>query len=158
MAWFQKTITIKANSRGCHLITQDIVNAMKEELKQINIGLATLFIQHTSASLTINENCDPDVRGDLENALNRIVPESWNKDMFKHTNEGPDDMPAHVKSSLMGASVTVPVTKGNFNLGTWQGIYLNEHRNVGGYGSGHSRKIVVTLQGQFMKDVIKNDL
>ena len=147
MAWFQKTITVKAPSRGCHLITDQIMKAVGKEIGRYQIGLATLFIQHTSASLTINENCDPDVRVDMEGALNRIVPESWNNEFFKHTMEGPDDMPAHVKTTLIGPTVTVPITSGSFNLGTWQGIYLCEHRNTGGWGGGHTRKIVVTLQG-----------
>jgi secondary thiamine-phosphate synthase enzyme len=99
--------------------------------------------------LTINENADPDVRTDLETALNHIVPADWNRDgTFRHTLEGDDDMPGHVKSSLMGASLNVPITNGRLALGTWQGIYLCEHRDQGGYGGGHARKIVVTLQGQ----------
>ena len=118
MAWFQKTITVKAPSRGCHLITDQIMKACGGDIARFQVGLATFFIQHTSASLTINENCDPDVRTDMENALNRIVPESWNKDMFKHTMEGPDDMPAHVKTTLIGPTVTVPLTAGRMNLGT----------------------------------------
>ncbi|KAF0692425.1 Aste57867_16501 [Aphanomyces stellatus] len=109
--------------------------------------MATLFVKHTSASLSLNENCDPDVRTDMEGAINRIVPESWNRDLFRHTMEGDDDMPAHIKSTLIGASIQVPLTNGKFNLGTWQGIYLCEHRDVGGYGNGHNRKIIVTLTG-----------
>ena len=115
----------------------------------IRIGMANLFIQHTSASLTVNENADPDVRRDLEQALNKIVPASWNRDgTFLHTMEGDDDMPGHVKSSLMGPSLNIPITNGRLALGTWQGIYLNEHRDQGGWSGGHTRNIVITLQGQ----------
>jgi len=147
--WFQKQISITAPSRGCHLITSDVVNAIKDDLSTINIGMANLFIQHTSASLTINENADPDVRRDMEVALNKIVPASWNRDgTFHHTMEGDDDMPGHVKSSLMGPSLNVPIRNGRLALGTWQGIYLNEHRDQGGWGGGHTRNIVITLQGQ----------
>mmetsp|Transcript_10359 Transcript_10359/g.16749 ORF Transcript_10359/g.16749 Transcript_10359/m.16749 type:complete len:208 (+) Transcript_10359:3-626(+) len=144
--WLQKTITVTAPSRGCHLITRDIMNQLPE-LRNFKVGVAHLFIKHTSASLTINENADPDVQSDMEKALNRLVPESWNQEMFAHTAEGPDDMPGHVKSTLVGASVHVPVAGGAFALGTWQGIYLCEHRDVGGWGSGHARKIVITVQG-----------
>lgn len=146
--WYQKTISITAPSRGCHLITSEVTNAVRSELSGIKIGMANLFIQHTSASLTINENADPDVRVDLETALNKIVPETWHKDgSFTHTMEGPDDMTGHVKSSLMGPSLNIPISNGRLALGTWQGIYLNEHRNQGGWGGGHTRNIVITLQG-----------
>jgi len=111
--------------------------------------MVNIFIQHTSASLTLNENADPDVRRDLEVALNKIVPETWNHDgSFRHTMEGDDDMPGHVKSSLMGPSLTIPISDGRLALGTWQGIYLNEHRDQGGWGGGHTRNLVITLQGQ----------
>ena len=146
--WFQKDVTITAPSRGCHLITSDINKAIKDDLPKIKIGLANLFIQHTSASLTVNENADPDVRRDMETALNKIVPAEWNRDgTFRHTMEGDDDMPGHMKSSLMGASLTIPIRNGRLALGTWQGIYLNEHRDQGGWGGGHTRHIVITLQG-----------
>jgi len=146
--WFQKKIQITAPRRGCHLVTSQIRDAVPE-MKDFDIGMANLFIQHTSASLTINENCDPDVRSDMEKALNKIVPEVWNQDgTFDHTMEGPDDMPAHVKTTLIGPSLNIPISNGNFALGTWQGIYLNEHRNQGGYGGGHARTIVITIQGQ----------
>mmetsp|Transcript_42153 Transcript_42153/g.62431 ORF Transcript_42153/g.62431 Transcript_42153/m.62431 type:complete len:116 (-) Transcript_42153:61-408(-) len=113
------------------------------------MGMCNLFIQHTSASLTINENADPDVRRDMEVALNKLVPASWCRDgTFVHTMEGDDDMPGHVKTSLMGPSVNIPIRNGRLALGTWQGIYLNEHRNQGGWGGGHTRNIVVTIQGQ----------
>lgn len=147
--WYQKTISITAPSRGCHLITADVNKAIKNEISNINIGMMNLFIQHTSASLTINENADPDVRRDMEVALNKIVPAEWNRDgTFRHTLEGDDDMPGHVKSSLMGPSLNIPIVNGRLGLGTWQGIYLNEHRDQGGWGGGHTRNIVITLQGQ----------
>eukprot|EP00640_Fibrocapsa_japonica_P006796 CAMPEP_0113937998 /NCGR_PEP_ID=MMETSP1339-20121228/4448_1 /TAXON_ID=94617 /ORGANISM="Fibrocapsa japonica" /LENGTH=166 /DNA_ID=CAMNT_0000940923 /DNA_START=152 /DNA_END=652 /DNA_ORIENTATION=- /assembly_acc=CAM_ASM_000762 len=145
-SWMQKTISITAPSRGCHLITREVVSQLPE-LRRFQVGTAHLFIKHTSASLTLNENADPDVQADLEKALNRIVPESWNRDMFVHTAEGDDDMPGHVKSALVGAAISIPISNGAFNLGTWQGIYLCEHRNQGGFGGGHNRKIVITLQG-----------
>lgn len=147
--WYQKTISITAPSRGCHLITSEVNKAIRDEISTIRIGMANLFIQHTSASLTVNENADPDVRRDMEVALNKIVPASWNHDgTFKHTMEGDDDMPGHLKSSLMGVSLNIPISNGRLALGTWQGIYLNEHRDQGGWGGGHTRNIVITLQGQ----------
>jgi secondary thiamine-phosphate synthase enzyme len=149
MKWFQHEITITAPSRGCHLITSDIEKIISKDLSQIKIGMCNLFIQHTSASLTVNENADPDVRIDMEVALSRLVPAEWNRDgTFRHTMEGDDDMPGHVKSSLMGPSLNIPIRNGNLALGTWQGIYLNEHRDQGGWGGGHKRNIIVTLQGQ----------
>ncbi|OAT23390.1 secondary thiamine-phosphate synthase enzyme YjbQ [Proteus myxofaciens] len=138
--WFQKSITLSAKSRGFHLVTQGIVQQLPE-LKQYKLGLAHFFIQHTSASLTINENADPTVRRDFESFFNQAVKE--NEDYYLHNYEGSDDMPAHIKSSLLGQSVTIPITKGELNLGTWQGIYLGEHRNYGG-----ERRIIVTLQGE----------
>ncbi len=139
MPWFQRTITLPACQRGFHLITREIVGGMPE-ISEISVGQLHVFIQHTSASLTINENADPDVRVDLESSINAIAPENF---PYIHTMEGPDDMPAHVKSSLLGASLTVPVTDGRLNLGTWQGIYLAEHRD---YAT--PRRIVLTLQGE----------
>jgi len=139
MAWIQRTIALRAYSRGFHLITQEVFEALPE-LEKIEVGLLNVFIQHTSASLTLNENADPDVQIDLESSINAIAPESF---PYVHTLEGPDDMPAHVKSSLLGASVTIPVHSGRLALGTWQGIYLCEHRNRGG-----SRRLVLTLQGE----------
>jgi len=141
--WFQKTVTLKPKTRGFHLITDEI-EAQLPELADFSVGLAHLFIQHTSASLSINENADPTVRQDFENHINKMVPE--NAPYYRHTLEGSDDMPAHIKSSLMGCSVTIPVSKGRFNLGTWQGIYLGEHRDYGG-----SRRVVITLQGETSK-------
>lgn len=136
--WTQTIVKLRPRSRGFHLITHEIVDAI-QGLKEIKIGQLHVFIQHTSAGLTINENADPDVRVDMETAANQLCPES---SPFIHTCEGPDDMPAHVKSSLFGASVLVPVRDGRLALGTWQGIYLCEHRDHGG-----SRNIVLTLQG-----------
>jgi len=138
--WRQKTISLKPKSRGFHLITREI-EAQLPELADFKLGLAHLFIQHTSASLTINENADPTVRQDFESHINKMVPE--NAPYYRHTLEGPDDMPAHIKSSLMGSSLTLPISNGCFNLGTWQGIYLGEHRDYGG-----SRRVVITLQGE----------
>lgn len=140
MRFYQKEIRLQAKSRGFHLITQEIERNL-EELKNIKVGQLQVFIKHTSASLTINENADPTVRQDFESHMNKMVPE--NAPYYIHTYEGPDDMPAHIKASLMGASVTIPVTNGRLNLGTWQGIYLCEHRNHGG-----ARKVVLTLFGE----------
>lgn len=139
MKVFQKEINISAKKRGFHLITDEVVSALPE-IQQINQGQLQVFIKHTSASLTINENADPTVREDFESAMNKLVPE--NAPYYKHTLEGPDDMPAHIKSSLMGSSVSIPITNGRLNLGTWQGIYLCEHRNHGG-----ARKLVITAMG-----------
>lgn len=138
MVWFQEQITLPPRSRGFHLITHDILSAVPQ-IREVRVGLMHVFIQHTSASLTINENADPDVPVDMEMAINRIAPEDF---PYIHTMEGPDDMPAHVKASLMGSSVTVPLADGQPCLGTWQGIYLCEHRDRGG-----SRRVVVTVQG-----------
>lgn len=139
MEIFQKEIYLKSRSRGFHLVTSEIIQQIPE-LKSFVSGIANIFIKHTSASLTINENADPDVRKDMQSFTDRLVPE--NVPYFVHTTEGPDDMPAHIKSSLFGSGLNIPVTNGSFNLGTWQGIYLCEHRNHGG-----SRKIVVTIIG-----------
>lgn len=139
MIWHQTSFTLEQRSRGFHLITSEVRQAV-EELGRIRVGLLHLFIQHTSASITLNENADPDVRIDMETAANHLCPETL---PFVHTCEGPDDMPAHVKSSLMGASVTVPIANGELALGTWQGIYLCEHRNRGG-----QRRFVATVFGE----------
>ena len=138
--WLQREIQLRARSRGFHLISDEIAQALPE-LAHVSVGLFHVFIQHTSASLTINENADPTVRMDFESWFNRNVRE--NESYYRHTLEGSDDMPAHLKASLLGNSVTLPVTDGRFNLGTWQGIYLGEHRDNGG-----SRRLVLTLQGQ----------
>ena len=140
MKCYQREIALPAFPRGFHLITSHIVKAVPE-IKEITTGQLQVFIKHTSASLTINENADPTVRKDFETHFNKMVPEDapW----YRHNAEGPDDMPAHIKASLMGASVTVPITNGKLNMGIWQGIYLCEHRNDGG-----SREVVVTALGE----------
>jgi secondary thiamine-phosphate synthase enzyme len=137
----QKEITLKPRPRGFHLITSEIVLQIPE-LKNIKAGVAHIFIQHTSASLTINENADPSVRADMETYFNRAVSEK-DAHLYQHTLEGTDDMTSHIKASILGSSVSVPVTNGNFNLGTWQGVYLCEHRNYGG-----ARELVVTVIGE----------
>ena len=139
MKVFQKEITLSAKRKGFHLITREILENASE-IKNISNGIMNIFIQHTSASLTINENADPDVRKDMETHFNKSVPE--NAPYYEHNAEGPDDMPAHIKSSILGSSITAPVTNGNLNLGIWQGIYLCEHRNNGG-----RRKLVITILG-----------
>lgn len=136
--WLQKTITLAPRSRGFHLITAEIVNQLPE-LQQFGLGLVHIFIQHTSASLCINENADPDVRLDLETYFSTHVPSDA---PYRHSDEGLDDMPAHIKAVTLGSSVTIPITAGRLALGMWQGIYLGEHRDRGG-----SRRLVVTLQG-----------
>jgi len=138
MTWIQREITLKARPRGVHLVTREIVDALPE-LSDLDIGLAHLFIRHTSASLTLNENASPDVRRDFESWFNAAVPEDF---AWTHTLEGPDDMPAHIKASLMGPSLTLPIARGRLALGTWQGVYLCEHRDRGG-----SRSLLVTLHG-----------
>ena len=139
MKSIQKEITLRPYKRGFHLITEEILNAIPE-IREIETGTLQVFIKHTSASLTINENADPTVRTDFESWFNHAVPEKFPE--FIHTYEGPDDMPAHIKSSMLGASVNLPITGGRPNLGTWQGIYLCEHRDRGG-----SRRLVVTVMG-----------
>lgn len=139
MNFFQVEIQLDPYPRGFHLITSEVKNAIPE-IKMINAGVLKVFIKHTSASLTINENADPTVRDDFESHMNEMVPE--NAPYYRHTLEGPDDMPAHIKGSLMGFSVEIPITNGTLNLGTWQGIYLCEHRNRGG-----RRKLVLTAYG-----------
>ena len=137
--WFQKEISISPKPRGFHIITNDILNNISV-MSTVKNGILNLFIKHTSASLTINENADITVRSDFESHFNYLVPEK--QGYYSHTMEGPDDMPAHLKSSILGSSIDIPITNGNLNLGTWQGIYLCEHRNRGG-----SRKIVATING-----------
>ncbi len=137
MSTMQKTISLPPYPRGFHLITQKIIEAVPE-IRQVSAGICHVFIQHTSASLTINENADPTVRKDFESHFNEMVPE--NAPYYLHNYEGPDDMPAHIKASLLGSSVTMPITNGRLNLGTWQGIYLCEHRDQGG-----SRKLIITI-------------
>jgi len=138
--WYQKEVIINPRKRGFHVITEQITSKIPE-IKEVNIGLLNLFIRHTSASLTINENTDNDVRIDFENHFNYLVPEK--QSYYRHTNEGSDDMPAHLKASLLGASISIPIKNGNLELGMWQGIYLCEHRN-----KSIARKIIATLQGK----------
>jgi len=138
--WIQKEIRLKARPRGFHLVTEDILRQLPE-LEKVSVGMLNVFIKHTSASLTINENADPTVRQDFESFFNRSVPED--EPYYKHTYEGSDDLPSHLKSSILGCSLNIPITHGRLNLGIWQGIYLCEHRNHGG-----SRELVVTLQGE----------
>ena len=139
MQVFQTELSLPAYSRGFHIITSQVVEALPE-IRQIEAGILHVFIKHTSASLSINENADPTVRDDFEAHFNVLVPETAN--YFKHTFEGPDDMTSHIKSSLLGSSVSIPITSGRLNLGTRQGIYLCEHRNYGG-----RRRLVITASG-----------
>ena len=136
---YQSEVTLKAYSRGFHLITKEVLNTLPE-IKNITKGMFQVFIMHTSASLTINENADPTVRLDFESHLNTMVPE--NMPYYLHDYEGSDDMPAHIKASLMGASVQIPITDGKLNLGIWQGIYLCEHRN-----NASGRNLILTAFG-----------
>ena len=138
--WYQTQITLSAKSRGFHIITDEVLKEIPE-IENISKGIAHIFIQHTSASLTINENADPSVRRDFATHFKRMVPEDTS--MYEHTLEGPDDMTSHIKSSILGHSLSIPITNGKFNFGTWQGIYLCEHRNNGG-----NRRLVVTLHGE----------
>jgi len=140
MSWYQTEIRLTAKSRGFHLVTHEIVRQLPE-LEAFRVGLAHIFIQHTSASLTLNENADPTVRVDMESHFNELAPE--NAPYYLHTYEGPDDMPAHIKAVLIGPSLTIPISNGRLNLGTWQGIYLCEHRN-----HARGRRLVVTLHGE----------
>jgi len=137
MIW-QKEITLSPFRRGYHLITREIISHLPEVPA---VGMLNIFIKHTSAGITLNENADPKVRYDFERFMNTIVPE--NHPLYEHTDEGPDDMPAHLKASLIGHSLTIPITNRRLNMGTWQGIYLCEFRNYGG-----SRKLVLTIQGE----------
>ncbi len=138
--WIQREIELPARARGFHLITSEILDAVPE-LASVSRGIATLFMQHTSASLTLNENASPDVRRDFSEWFDRAVPDG--APYFAHTLEGPDDMPAHIKASLTGSSLTIPVSRGSLALGTWQGIYLCEHRNSGG-----PRRVIFTAFGE----------
>jgi secondary thiamine-phosphate synthase enzyme len=142
MAWYQYSVTLPSKPRGFHLITREVMQAV-DDLATIRIGMLHVFIQHTSAAVTLNENADPDVRVDLASSLDAIAPENF---PYVHTIEGADDMPAHVKSSLMGYTVSVPVRNGQLLLGTWQGIYLCEFRNHGG-----RRRLVITLEGEQLR-------
>ncbi|OLV18286.1 secondary thiamine-phosphate synthase enzyme YjbQ [Deinococcus marmoris] len=138
--WHQRDLTLKPHPRGFHLITREVVSALPE-LAGIRVGLLHVFIQHTSASLTVSENASPDVRRDFERYFNHAVPDGWAD--FEHTLEGDDDMAAHIKASVLGAGLSLPVRDGRLALGTWQGVYLCEHRNSGG-----ARRLVLTLMGE----------
>ncbi|MBB1436430.1 YjbQ family protein [Pseudoalteromonas sp. SG43-6] len=140
MSWLQKQLLLKPRSRGFHIIDSEILSQLPE-ISDYQIGLLHLFIQHTSASLTINENADPTVRMDMESHFNKFVPER--QPYYRHDYEGDDDMPAHIKTSTLGCELTIPINQGRLQLGTWQGIYLGEHRDHGG-----ARRIIATLQGQ----------
>jgi secondary thiamine-phosphate synthase enzyme len=138
--WIQREITLRPRPRGFHLVTDELVGGVPE-LREVRVGLAHLFIRHTSASLTLNENASPDVRDDFESYFDEAVPED--APYWTHTIEGPDDMPAHIKASLLGPALTVPVAQGRLALGTWQGVYLCEHRERGG-----PRSVIVTVLGE----------
>lgn len=142
MQFYQKEIQLAPKKRGYHLITNEILSAIPE-LKKLKIGQLQVFIKHTSASLTINENADPTVRLDFETHINKMIPEDM--PYYKHDYEGSDDMPAHIKASMLGSSITIPISNGKLNLGIWQGIYLGEHRNYGG-----ARNVVITAFGVFV--------
>ena len=139
MPWSQQTVRLSPKGRGFHLVTGEVLSQL--ELKDISVGLMHVFVQHTSASLTLNENASPDVRGDFERHFRQMVPDG--APYFQHTLEGPDDMPAHIKASLLGFSLSIPIKDGKPVLGTWQGIYLCEHRERGG-----ARKLTVTVHGE----------
>ena len=140
MGWEQKEIKLQSNERGFCLVTSQVLNQIPE-ISDYKIGILQLFIKHTSASLTINENADPTVRMDLESHFNVIIPE--NAPYYRHTTEGADDMPAHIKSVIIGSSISIPISRGSLNLGTWQGIYLCEHRNHPSI-----RRVVATINGE----------
>ncbi|WP_372770093.1 secondary thiamine-phosphate synthase enzyme YjbQ [Pseudoalteromonas sp.] len=140
--WQQKRIQLKPRSRGFHLIDNELIKHLPE-ISQYRIGILHLFIQHTSASLTINENADPTVRIDMESHFNKFVPER--QSYYQHDYEGDDDMPAHIKASTLGSSISIPITDGRLNVGTWQGVYLGEHRDYSG-----ARTLVATLQGELL--------
>jgi secondary thiamine-phosphate synthase enzyme len=140
MKIYQQVVHLKERKRGFHVITSEVIYALPE-ISEIKTGICQVFIKHTSASLCINENASPSVRQDFEMYFNKAVPE--NDFDYRHDDEGPDDMPAHLKAALLGSSVTIPIRNGRLGLGTWQGIYLCEHRNDGG-----SRSIIITAWGE----------
>ncbi|PNS16486.1 UPF0047 protein [Sphaceloma murrayae] len=142
MSWFQRQFTLPTKSRGSYLITDEVLKQVPE-IGQYKVGILNLFMQHTSAALSLNENWDSDVRTDMSNALDRIVPEDRKGNLYEHSCEGPDDMPAHIKSALIGASVSIPISNGKLATGTWQGIWYLEFR-----AAKHSRKVVATIQGE----------
>jgi len=138
--WYQTELTLTSRKRGFHIITEELLNQLPE-VNNINCGILHLFIKHSSASITLNENADPTVRSDMEAHFNHFVPER--APYYQHTYEGDDDMPAHIKASLLGNSLSLPISQGQLNIGIWQGIYLGEHRNYAG-----SRTIVATINGE----------
>lgn len=140
MKIYQQSISLRERRRGYHIITEEVIHALPQ-IAELKTGMCQVFIQHTSASLCINENADPTVRRDFEMYFNKIAPE--NDPDYQHNDEGPDDMPAHLKAAMLGCSVSIPIRNGRLALGTWQGIYLCEHRNYGG-----SRQLVVTAWGE----------
>jgi secondary thiamine-phosphate synthase enzyme len=140
MTWIQRSVTLDPKARGFHLVTDEVTSALPE-IRDLRVGLLHVFIQHTSASLTINENAAPAVRGDMERHFNEMVPED--QPYYQHTIEGSDDMPAHIKASMLDTSLSIPVHDGQLAFGTWQGIYLNEHRDNGG-----ARSLMLTLRGE----------
>jgi secondary thiamine-phosphate synthase enzyme len=142
MKWYQKEFQLKRRERGIHLVTGEILDNIPE-IKKIKTGICNLFIKHTSASFTISENADPDVRSDMKKHLDLLIPDG--AEHFTHTAEGPDDMPSHIKSAMTDISLTIPITNGELNFGTWQGIYFLEHRNHAG-----ARKVVATIWGEEM--------
>jgi secondary thiamine-phosphate synthase enzyme len=142
-SWVQREITLDARPRGFHLVTREVERALPE-IGELDVGLCHLFIQHTSASLTLNENASPDVRRDFETWFDHAVPERF---AWEHSLEGPDDMPAHIKASLLGPSLSLPVSHGRLALGTWQGVYLCEHRDHGG-----ARSLLATVWGQSRRE------
>jgi len=141
MDWMQHSVTLSPKSRGFHLVTGEILDEVPE-LRNVRVGLLHVFLQHTSASLTINENAAPAVRRDMERHFDEMVPEG--QPYYEHTVEGPDDMPAHIKASMLNTSLAIPIQNGELALGTWQGIYLNEHRNNGG-----ARSLLLTIRGEW---------
>lgn len=140
MEWIQRSVTVDPKPRGFHLVTDQVLQALPE-LRELRVGLLHVFLQHTSASLTINESASPAVRGDMERHFNEMVPER--QPYYEHTIEGPDDMPAHIKASMLDTSLSIPVQDGGLAFGTWQGIFLNEHRDNGG-----ARTLLLTLYGE----------
>jgi len=144
MNWIQRTVTLDPKSRGFHLVTDEILNQVPE-IRDVRVGLLHVFIQHTSASLTINENAAPAVRADMERHFNEMVPED--QPYYEHTVEGSDDMPAHIKASMLDTSLSIPIRDGRLAFGTWQGIYLNEHRDRGG-----ARSLLLTIYGEWQDD------
>ncbi|KAH0362924.1 UPF0047 domain protein, partial [Aureobasidium melanogenum] len=142
MSWTQKQFTLPAKSRGSYLITDTVMDKVPE-IKDYKVGILQLFVQHTSCALSLNENWDEDVRDDMSDALDRIAPEDRKGNLYRHSAEGLDDMPAHIKSALIGASVSIPITNGKLNTGTWQGVWFLEFR-----ASKHQRKVVATIQGE----------